>query len=145
MGEDIVNSKFPINIRHDNNGDSVVKNLPAMQKTRDSSSIPGLGRSPRRGHDKPSQYLCLENAMDMGAWQAIVHRVTKSQAWLKQLCMSTRLDAKLAHWSKKADVTANVLSPRKRPTSGNKNLGPVSISVIQQKTFWDKRVYVSKT
>ena len=33
MGEDIVNSKFPINIRHDNNGDSVVKNPPAMQET----------------------------------------------------------------------------------------------------------------
>ena len=26
----------------------------------------------------PHQYSCLENLMDRGAWQAIVHRVTKS-------------------------------------------------------------------
>ena len=32
MGEDTVNSKFSINIRHGNNDDSVVKNLPAMQE-----------------------------------------------------------------------------------------------------------------
>ena len=27
----------------------------------------------------PLQYLCLENPMDRGAWQATVHGVTKSQ------------------------------------------------------------------
>ena len=26
--------------------------------------IPGLGRSPRRGHGNPLQYSCLENPMD---------------------------------------------------------------------------------
>ena len=35
----------------------VVKNLPAA---RDTSSIPGLGRSPGEGHGKPLQYSCLE-------------------------------------------------------------------------------------
>ena len=29
------------------------------------------------------QYFCLENPMDRGAWQATVHRVTKSRARLK--------------------------------------------------------------
>jgi len=29
------------------------------------------------------QYSCLENSMDRGAWQAMVHRVAKSQTWLK--------------------------------------------------------------
>ena len=28
---------------------------------RDLGSIPGLGRSPGRGHDNPLQYSCLEN------------------------------------------------------------------------------------
>ena len=28
---------------------------------RDSGLIPGLGRSPRRGHGNPLQYPCLEN------------------------------------------------------------------------------------
>ena len=41
--------------------------------------IPGLGRFPGVGLDKPIQYSCLENPMDRGAWWAIVHRVAKSQ------------------------------------------------------------------
>ena len=31
---------------------------------RDADLIPGLGRSPGRGHGKPLQYSCLENPMD---------------------------------------------------------------------------------
>ena len=31
--------------------------------------------------------IFLENPMDRGAWQAIVHRVAKSQTQLKQLSM----------------------------------------------------------
>ena len=41
-------------------------------------SIPGLGRSPGEGHGNPLQYFCLENPTDRGAWQTVVHRVTKS-------------------------------------------------------------------
>ena len=51
----------------------------------DLGSIPGLGRSSGGGHGNPLQYSCLENPMDRGAWQATVHRVTKSQTQLKQL------------------------------------------------------------
>ena len=43
------------------------------------------GRSPGEGHSNPLQYSCLENPMDRGACWVIVHRVTKSQTWLKQL------------------------------------------------------------
>ena len=52
-------------------------------------SIPGLGRSPGRGHGNPLQYSCLENAMDRGAWWPTVHRVTKSWTRLKWLSMHT--------------------------------------------------------
>ena len=44
----------------------------------DPGSIPGLGKSPGEGNGNPLQY-CLENSMDRGAWQAIVHEVAKSQ------------------------------------------------------------------
>ena len=44
----------------------------------DMSSIPGSGRSPGGGHGNPLQYSCLENPMDIGAWQATVHRVAKN-------------------------------------------------------------------
>ena len=45
----------------------------------DLGSIPGLERSPGGGHSNLLQYSCLENPMDRGAWQAIVHGFTKSQ------------------------------------------------------------------
>ena len=54
-----------------------------------SSSIPGWGRSPGGGPGNPLQCSCLENAMDKGGWQAIVHRVVKSQTQLKRLITHT--------------------------------------------------------
>ena len=51
-------------------------------KAGDTSSIPGLGRSPGGGHGKPLQYSCLENPMDRGAWRATIHGVTKSRTQL---------------------------------------------------------------
>ena len=48
-------------------------------KAGDLGSIPGLGRSPGGGHSKPTPVSCLENPADRGAWQAIVHGVTKNQ------------------------------------------------------------------
>ena len=53
----------------------VVKN-PAVNAgdLRDAGLIPGLGKSPEGGHGNSLQYSCLENSVDIGAWQ-----VTKSQ------------------------------------------------------------------
>ena len=60
----------------------VVKNLPAnVGEIRDVGWIPGLGRSPGEGNGNPLQYSCLDNPMDRGNWQAIVHEVTKS--WIQ--------------------------------------------------------------
>ena len=56
-------------------GGSTVKNPPA--NAGDMRSIPGSGRSPGEGNGNPLEYPCLGNPMDRGAWQAIVHRVTK--------------------------------------------------------------------
>ena len=57
-------------------GGSVVKNLPA--NAGDADLIPGLGQSPGIGNGNPLQYSCLGNPMDRGAWQIIVHGLTKS-------------------------------------------------------------------
>ena len=52
---------------------SVVTNLPANAgNARDSSSIPGSGRSPEVVNGNPFQYSC-QNPMERGAWQATVH------------------------------------------------------------------------
>ena len=39
----------------------------------------GLEDPLEEGMATHSQYSCLENPMDRGAWQVTVHRVTKSQ------------------------------------------------------------------
>ena len=57
----------------------VLKNLPAnVRDIRDVGLLPGLGRSPGRGHGNPLQYSFLENPMDRGTWQATVHGIEKN-------------------------------------------------------------------
>ena len=81
----------------------VIKNTPANAgNIGDAGLIPGLGRSPGWGHGYPFQYSCLENPMDRGAWQSMVHRVAKSQTWVKQLNMHTcgyTHCASILHWN----------------------------------------------
>ena len=61
----------------------MVKNLPANAgDARDTGLIPALGEYPGVGNGNTFQYSCLENPKDRGAWQATVHRVTKSQMLL---------------------------------------------------------------
>ena len=57
-------------------GSDCKDNLPAMQETWVQS--PGWGRSPGGGGDH-SSILAWRIPMDRGAWQAIVHGVTKSR------------------------------------------------------------------
>ena len=69
---------IPICIRGFPDG-TVVKNPPANARdTRDSGSVSGSGRSSWVGNGNSLQYFCLENSIDRGARQALVHRVTKS-------------------------------------------------------------------
>ena len=42
---------------------------------------PWVERSPGGGHGNSLRYSCLENPMDRGAWQAVIHRVAKS--WIR--------------------------------------------------------------
>ena len=58
-------------------GGSVVKNPPA--NAGDVGVIPGWERSLTGVNGNPLQYYCLDNPMDRRAWQAKVHRVSKSQ------------------------------------------------------------------
>ena len=55
----------------------MVKSLPAIQETWVQSL--GLDDSPGERNGNTLQYSCLENPMDRGAWQGIVHGVSKSQ------------------------------------------------------------------
>ena len=79
----------------------MVKCLPIMQETRVQSLC--WEDSPEEGNDNLLQYPCLENAMDRGAWRAIVHGVTKSQTRLsdfqshKLRSDSARIETQVSH------------------------------------------------
>ena len=65
----------------------------------DPGSIPGLERSPGEGSGNPLKYSFLENSMDKGTLQAIVHVVAKNQiGWeTKTFTFTFFLDAKGWH------------------------------------------------
>ena len=67
----------------------VVQNLPAHAE--DWDSIPGSGRCSGVGNDTPHQCSCLENFMNRGAWQAMVHGLTKSWTRLWELACTRDL------------------------------------------------------
>ena len=61
----------------------MVRNTPVNAEDEgDPGLIPGSGRSPGEGSGNPLQYSCLENSMNRGAWQGIVHGIGKSQTLL---------------------------------------------------------------
>ena len=72
----------------------------------DPGSIPGLGRCPGGGHGNPSQYSCLENPRDRGAWWAVVHRVTELDTteltW--HACTHTHTGGKKTNWHRLASI-----------------------------------------
>ena len=63
----------------------------------DPGSFPELVRSPGEENGNPFQYFCLENSMDTGVWQTVVHRGYKKSDMTEQL---TRSPAVLQHCAK---------------------------------------------
>ena len=53
----------------------------------DLGLIPGSGSSSGEGNGNPLQHSCLENPMDGGAWQAIVHGAAKSRTQLSDFTL----------------------------------------------------------
>ena len=65
-------------------GGSVVKNLPTRAGDgRDTSLIPGSGRSPGEGNGNPLQYSSLGDPTDRGALQTTGPGTTKSWSRLR--------------------------------------------------------------
>ena len=61
----------------------MVKNPSASAgDTKDTGSIPGLGRSAGAGKGNLLQYSCLKKSMNRGARRATIHGVAKSWAQL---------------------------------------------------------------
>ena len=74
----------------------MVNNLPANAGDIEMW-VPSLGQEDPLEEEMAthSSIPCLENPMDRGAWWATVHRVAKSQTWLKRLGTHTSLRSDL--------------------------------------------------
>ena len=72
-------------------GGSVAKNPSAnIGDTRDTVTIPGLGRFPGVGNANPLQYSFWENPKDRGAWQATIYGIAESDM-IEQLNTHTQV------------------------------------------------------
>ena len=83
------------------------------------SLIPGLGRSPGEGNGNPLQDYCLGSPMDRGAWESIVHGITKSQTqlsnWARMPFISVFLNENISNITKHCkDFAMNTNIPTTR-------------------------------
>ena len=85
----------------------VVKNLPENAGDMRWGFDPWIGKIPWGAHGNLLQYSSLENPMDREAWQATVHRLAKSQIWLKQLSMYARTIGRSVMWGYKKSAVQN--------------------------------------
>ena len=104
----------------------VVKNLPASAGDITDMFNPRWERSSGGEHSNPLHYSCLESPMDRGAWWSTVHRVAKSQTWLKQFsaCTHTHTRKFEEYYILIILVLINSANPWKRKNSFNKNHSP---------------------
>ena len=96
---------------------SVVKNLPADNAgdTRDSGSIPGLGRSTGRGNGNPLQYSCLENSMHKEAWWAAVQAWWAAIHWVAESDTTEQLSIHCYCWASSVSLSLSPLPPPPTP------------------------------
>ena len=87
-------------------GGSDGKNSPAMREI----CVKSLGWEDSLEEAKATQYSCLENPMDRGAWWGTVHGVAKTWTWLRNWALSTY---QLLAGSSFEVLLLSPLSPRK--------------------------------
>ena len=89
-------------------------------KEGDPFSNLGSGRSLGRGHGNPLQYSCLENPMNRGAWQAMVHGVAKSRTQLSDFHFQAHFSLSICSLkdAKSGSMQVNILVPHKHSESG---------------------------
>ena len=70
---------------------------------------PRVRKIPWRGKRQPFQYSCLENPMDRGAQQAIVHGVTESQTQLSTHAQRDEIDGNCLFTEKTGLFEGNII------------------------------------
>ena len=70
----------------------LLQSCPTLHNPIDGSLQASLSLGFSRQEWLPIQYSCLENSMDRGAWQAMVHGVAKSGTQLKRIRTSAHFE-----------------------------------------------------
>ena len=109
---------------------------PSWQRRR-CRSDPWAGKIPWRRHGNPSQYCCLENPVDRGAWQATVHRLTQTQTRLKQLRTHTYSINKMWFVSKDESNSRAWGRPREWEQSREKQTPQEECESSQEVRLWN--------
>ena len=78
LAQDLTHCKNSVNCWGFQGGTSGKESACQRRRHERHGLDPWAGKIPWRGNGNPLQYSCLESPMDRGAWQAIVHRTTKS-------------------------------------------------------------------
>ena len=95
--------------------------------TRDVGSIPGCGRSPGVGNGNPLYYPCLENPMDRGVWEAVVHRVAEGRTQLSDFTFTFHFQALEKEMATHSSVLAwripGTAGPGGLPSMGSHRVG----------------------
>ena len=111
----------------------MAKNSPAIQETQEMRFDPLVRKIPWRRKWQPTPVFLLENAMDRGAWQAIVHGVPKSWTWLSNFFTFTAFSITMWKWKGKSIVSES-LRPHELHSPWNspgQNTGVGSLSLLQ--------------
>ena len=79
------------------------------------------------GNGTPLQYSCLENPMDRGAWQAVVHGVARSQTRLNNFTFTFPFHALEKEMATHSSVLAwrnpRTVEPGGLPSKGSHRVG----------------------
>ena len=93
----------------------------ACSVTRGQSLLAG------EGDGTPLQYSCLENPMDGGAWQAVVHGVAKSRTQLSDFAFTFHFPALEKEMATHSSVLAQRIpgtgEPGELPSMGSHRVG----------------------
>ena len=113
--------------------DSNAKGLPkwltaSAGDTKDTSSIPGSGRSLGVGNGSPLQYICMENSMDKGPWWVTVHGIALS------LCKSLLPNP----ISRTLLTTSDLALPNANQFFSNKLSRFLICFILSSNRFWQK-------
>ena len=121
--------------------------------------IPRSGKAPGGGHGNRLQYSCLENPMDRGAQWAMVHGVTESWAWLRQLskhtCRLTLLVSRLScsvlfdsvtsHRRSQRRVASSRASARPRDQTCVSCVSCTGRQILYHRATWEADIIKSST